>query len=140
MLVFLPGFREIRRVRDALAVPHDVDVLTLHGTMSGREQDAALSPAPRGRRKVVLSTDLAESSVTVPGVTTVVDAGLSREPRFDPRTGMSRLVTVRASQASADQRAGRAGRTRRGGASGCGRSADHAARDPHPAPRSCRPT
>jgi ATP-dependent helicase HrpB len=134
VLVFLPGVREITAVRRALRVGPDVDVIPLHGTLPPSEQDAALRPAPAGRRKVVLATDLAESSVTVPGVVTVVDAGLSREPRLDPRTGMSRLVTVRAAQASADQRAGRAGRTAAGHAVRLWSVADHAARDPHPRP------
>lgn len=134
VLVFLPGMREIRSTRRHLRVGDDVDVVQLHGSLPGRDQDRALAPATPGRRKVVLSTDLAESSVTVPGVRVVVDAGLSREPRLDPRTGMTRLVTVRASQASADQRAGRAGRLAPGWCVRLWSRADHGARDAHPRP------
>lgn len=112
-LVFLPGAAEIRRVearlRAALA-GRPVDVAPLHGSMPQEAQDRALAPSPAGRRKVVLSTAVAESSLTVEGVRIVVDAGLMRVPRFSPRTGMSRLETVPVSLASADQRRGRAGR------------------------------
>jgi ATP-dependent helicase HrpB len=118
VLVFLPGVGEIARVARSLGDvvadgpgPLPVDVRPLHGTLPPAEQDAALSAAPIGRRKVVLSTDVAETSVTVEGVTVVVDAGLARTPRFDPGSGLTRLVTGPASRASADQRAGRAGRT-----------------------------
>lgn len=116
VLVFLPGIGEIRRVQSLLSgrLPDTVDVHPLAGALSLREQDAALAPSPRGRRRVVLSTDIAESSLTVSGVRIVVDAGLARVPRFDVRTGMSRLTTVTTSRASADQRAGRAGRTEPG--------------------------
>ncbi len=134
VLVFLPGVREIRNTERALQVPADVDVRALHGSLPPREQDLALRPSPHGRRTVVLSTDLAESSVTVPGVRVVVDAGLSREPRLDPRTGLTRLVTTRASRASADQRAGRAGRVAPGAAVRLWSLEDHARRDPHPRP------
>ncbi len=111
VLVFLPGAREIRQVRDALGEPAGVEVAELHGSLPPHEQDAALAPASAGRRKVVLSTDVAESSITVPGVRAVVDLGLARRPAVDVGTGMTRLETVRVSQASADQRRGRAGRT-----------------------------
>jgi len=113
VLVFLPGTAEIRRTAAALSgtVGDDVRLLPLHGGLPADEQDAALRPPPAGVRHVVLSTDLAESSLTVPGVRVVVDAGLAREPRFDPDTGLSRLVTTRVSRDRADQRAGRAGRT-----------------------------
>jgi len=116
VLVFLPGIGEIRRVESLLvgAVPPDVDVRPLAGALALADQDLALQPSPRGRRRVVLSTDIAESSLTVSGVRVVVDAGLARVPRFDARTGMSRLTTVATSRASADQRAGRAGRTEPG--------------------------
>ncbi|MCU1360203.1 MAG: putative ATP-dependent helicase, partial [Ilumatobacteraceae bacterium] len=116
VLVFLPGVGEIRRVQTALSgrIPDHVDVHPLAGALSLAEQDAALQPSPAGRRRVVLSTDIAESSLTVSGVRIVVDAGLARVPRFDVRTGMSRLTTVTSSRASADQRAGRAGRTEPG--------------------------
>ncbi|MFP5308606.1 MAG: ATP-dependent helicase HrpB [Actinomycetes bacterium] len=116
VLVFLPGAREIRWVGEALEgrTPPDVVVTPLHGSLPPDAQDAAIAPAATGTRKVVLSTDVAESSLTIEGVTCVVDAGLAREPRFDPTSGMSRLVTVRVSRDRADQRAGRAGRVRPG--------------------------
>lgn len=116
VLVFLPGIGEIRRVESMLRdrVPGQVDVRPLAGALALADQDLALAPSPAGRRRVVLSTDIAESSLTVAGIRVVVDAGLARVPRFDPRTGMSRLTTVSTSRASADQRAGRAGRTEPG--------------------------
>ena len=137
VLVFLPGVREIRRAASALAGARLAGaplVLPLHGSLPPNEQDAALAPAPPGRRKVVLATDLAESSITIDGVTAVVDAGLSREPRFDAATGMTGLVTVPASRASADQRAGRAGRTAPGLCVRLWPEREHAARDAHPRP------
>jgi ATP-dependent helicase HrpB len=116
VLVFLPGIGEIRRVEGLLRdrVPSTVDVYPLAGALSLADQDLALTPSPAGRRRVVLSTDIAESSLTVAGVRVVVDAGLARVPRFDARPGMTRLTTVATSRASADQRAGRAGRTEPG--------------------------
>ncbi len=87
-----------------------IKILALHGEMSLAEQQAALAPAEPGTRRVILATNLAESSLTVPGVRAVVDSGLAREPRFDPNSGFTRLATVQVSRASADQRAGRAGR------------------------------
>ncbi len=114
VLVFLPGAREIRRTAEALEaarLPAGVEVLRLHGSLSAEAQDRAVRPAPDGRRKVVLSSAIAESSLTIDGVRVVVDAGLMRVPRFDPGTGMTRLETVRVSRDSADQRRGRAGRT-----------------------------
>jgi ATP-dependent helicase HrpB len=112
VLVFLPGAGEIGRVARLLAgsVPAGVAVHPLHGSLPAAEQDRALAPSPPGGRRVVLATDIAESSLTVDGVRVVVDAGLARSPRYDPATGLTRLVTRPASQASADQRAGRAGR------------------------------
>ncbi len=110
-LVFLPGVREIRRVEERLAgVGADVDVAPLFGDLSPSEQDRAIAPAPSGRRKVVLATSIAETSLTIEGVRIVIDGGQMRAPRFSPRSGMTRLETVRVSQASADQRRGRAGR------------------------------
>lgn len=115
VLVFLPGQAEIRRASELLAegLPRAVpcDLRPLHGMMSGEAQDAAILPSPPGRRKVVLATAIAESSLTIEGVRVVVDSGLARVPRFSPRNGMTRLATVRVSRASADQRRGRAGRT-----------------------------
>jgi ATP-dependent helicase HrpB len=111
VLMFLPGIAELQRTRDALeAEPLDARVELLHGSLSLDEQDRVLRPRLPGRR-VILSTAIAESSVTLDGVRVVVDAGLARVPRYDPRSGMSRLATVRVSRASADQRRGRAGRT-----------------------------
>ena len=136
VLVFLPGAREIRDVVATLRprVGNNVDVRPLYGALSSSDQDAALHPPAPGRRKVVVATDIAESSVTVAGVEAVVDAGLSREPRQHPGTGMTRLVTVPASVASADQRAGRAGRERPGIAVRLWSLADHARRDAAPRP------
>ena len=108
VLVFLPGVGEIETVRSNLHLS-DVPVLTLHGQLSAAEQDRALSPA--SGRRVILSTSIAESSLTVPGVSVVVDAGLAREPRFDAGRGLSSLVTVPAALARLEQRAGRAART-----------------------------
>jgi ATP-dependent helicase HrpB len=112
VLVFLPGAREIRRVQSILQSDGDasVRVLPLFGDLSGEEQDAALLPAAAGTRKVVLATNIAETSLTIEGVRVVVDSGLVRRSVFDPSTGMSRLETQRISRASADQRQGRAGR------------------------------
>jgi len=107
VLAFLPGVAEIRRTAAALS-GLDADVLPLHGRLPGAEQDAALRPGPR--RRVVLATAVAESSLTVPGVRAVVDAGLARTPRVDHRRGLAGLVTARVSAAVAEQRAGRAGR------------------------------
>jgi ATP-dependent RNA helicase HrpB len=113
LLVFLPGAAEIRRVHAALSehsLGDDVRVLPLHGTLTPDAQRRAILPAPAPSRKIVLSTSIAETSLTIEGVRVVIDAGLSRVPRFSPRSGMSRLETVRVSRASADQRRGRAGR------------------------------
>ncbi|MBV8394084.1 MAG: ATP-dependent helicase HrpB, partial [Alphaproteobacteria bacterium] len=110
-LVFLPGVGEIRRVQERLdGLARDIDVAPLYGDLPPGEQDRAISPSPAGRRKVVLSTSIAETSLTIEGVRIVIDSGQMRLPRFSPRSGMTRLETVRVSQASADQRRGRAGR------------------------------
>ena len=117
VLVFLPGQREIVQAQNALAdLPalRDVALLQLHGDLAIDAQSAVLVSDPNGRRRVVLATNVAESSVTLPGVRVVIDAGLAREPRYDPNSGFSRLDTVTISQASADQRAGRAGRVAEG--------------------------
>jgi ATP-dependent helicase HrpB len=121
VLVFLPGQREIARVQAALAQRatgsgehRQADVLALHGELPVEQQSRVLQPAPDGVRRVVLATNVAESSVTLPGVRVVIDTGLAREPRFDPNSGFSRLDVVTISQASADQRAGRAGRVAEG--------------------------
>jgi ATP-dependent helicase HrpB len=112
MLVFLPGAGEIRRVQGMLSdVGHDVDVLPLFGELGASEQDAAIRPAKPGRRKIVLATNIAETSLTIDGVRIVVDSGIERRSLFDPSSGMNRLEVQRISRASAEQRAGRAGRT-----------------------------
>jgi ATP-dependent helicase HrpB len=113
LLVFLPGAREIERTADLLresARDPGVDVRPLYGAMSAADQDAAIAPAPEGRRKVVLATSIAETSLTIEGVRVVIDSGLARRPRYEPDVGLTRLETVRASQASVEQRKGRAGR------------------------------
>ena len=113
ILVFLPGAGEIRRVARLLGeggVAPDIDVAPLYGDLAQGAQDAALLPAPAGRRKIVLATSIAETSLTIEGIRIVIDGGLARVPRFDPSSGMTRLETVRVSQASSDQRRGRAGR------------------------------
>ena len=116
VLVFLPGQREIARVQTALQTVLDpaVQVLPLHGELPVDQQSQVLQPDPGGRRRVVLATNVAESSVTLPGVRVVIDAGLAREPRYDPNSGFARLDVVNIAQASADQRAGRAGRVAEG--------------------------
>ncbi len=141
IVVFLPGQREIAQAQNALAhlailsrgngvgmtgehgtlATHSgkstgeaVALLALHGELPLEAQSAALAPDPDGRRRIVLATNVAESSVTLPGVRVVIDAGLAREPRYNPNSGFSRLETVAISQASADQRAGRAGRVAQG--------------------------
>ncbi|SDX85525.1 ATP-dependent helicase HrpB [Lysobacter enzymogenes] len=113
VLAFLPGQREIARADAALAgseAARGVDVLALHGELPVEQQSRVLQPDPDGRRRVVLATNVAESSVTLPGVRVVIDSGLAREPRYDPNSGFARLDVVAIAQASADQRAGRAGR------------------------------
>lgn len=114
LLVFLPGQAEIRRLHEqlseALAGRADVLLCPLHGELELAAQRAAIEPAPAGMRKVVLATNIAETSLTIDGVRVVIDAGLARVPRFDPGSGMTRLDTQRISRASSTQRAGRAGR------------------------------
>ena len=113
ILAFLPGEAEIRRTEDALkeaSLPTDVKVMPLFGAMALADQDAVLRPSIDGTRKVVLATTIAETSLTIDGIDMVIDSGFKRSPRFDPATGMTALATVRVSQASADQRRGRAGR------------------------------
>jgi len=116
ILAFLPGQREIERTAERLEgrIPANVDIVPLYGNLDGRAQDAAIKPAPAGRRKIVLATSIAETSLTIDGVRVVIDSGLSRLPKYEPATGLTRLETVRVSRASADQRAGRAGRTQPG--------------------------
>ena len=117
VLVFLPGAAEIRRTETALReriTDPAVDVVPLFGALEADVQDRAIAPAPPGRRKVVLATSIAETSLTIEGVRVVIDCGLARVPRYEPDVGLTRLETVRVSRASADQRRGRAGRTEPG--------------------------
>ncbi len=117
ILAFLPGQGEIhrtaQRLRELLRDP-SVDIAPLYGALDKAEQDRALNPSPTGRRKVVLATSVAETSLTIEGVRVVIDGGLSRVPRFEPSSGLTRLATVRVSRSSAEQRRGRAGRTEPG--------------------------
>ncbi len=131
VLVFLPGVGEVSAVVTRLAGV-DADVRPLHGRLPPREQDLALTPGDR--RRVVVSTAVAESSLTVPGVRAVVDAGLSRQPRTDHRRGLAGLVTVGVSRAAAEQRAGRAGREGPGNVYRCWSQAEHAHLLAHPEP------
>ncbi|MFC7937214.1 ATP-dependent RNA helicase [Streptomyces sp. NPDC057387] len=132
VLCFLPGVGEISRVAGRLGSLGDVDVLQVHGRAPAAVQDAVL--APGARRRVVLATAVAESSLTVPGVRAVVDAGLAREPRVDHARGLSALTTVRASRAAARQRAGRAGREAPGVVYRCWAEAEDARLPRFPAP------
>ncbi|MDN5892518.1 MAG: hypothetical protein L0H93_00705 [Nocardioides sp.] len=131
VLVFVPGVAEVDAVVRRLA-GGDVAVHALHGRLSSTEQDRALTEGPS--RRVVVSTAVAESSLTVPGVRVVVDAGFSREPRTDHRRGLAGLVTVTVSRAAAEQRAGRAGRLGPGAVLRCWSEADHAHLAAHPEP------
>lgn len=117
VLVFLPGqgeiHRTVQRLNERLRDP-SVDVVALYGSLDKGEQDRAIEPAPPGRRKVVLATSVAETSLTIEGVRVVIDGGLSRVPRFEPSSGLTRLATVKVSRSSAEQRRGRAGRVEPG--------------------------
>ncbi|MER5602706.1 DEAD/DEAH box helicase, partial [Streptomyces sp. NPDC002265] len=132
VLCFLPGVGEIARVAGQLGALGDVDVLQVHGRAPAAVQDAVL--APGARRRVVLATSVAESSLTVPGVRVVVDSGLAREPRVDHARGLSALATVRASQAAGRQRAGRAGREAPGAVYRCWSEAEDTRLPRFPAP------
>ncbi len=117
VLAFLPGAAEIRRTQNLLAErirDASVEIVPLFGALEASVQDRAIAPAPRGHRKVVLATSIAETSLTIEGVRIVVDSGLARVPRYEPDIGLTRLETVRASRAAVDQRRGRAGRTEPG--------------------------
>lgn len=116
VLVFLPGQGEIKRTQSLLEgrVPADTDIAPLYGALDSRAQDLAVRPAISGRRKVVLTTAIAQTSLTIEGVRIVIDSGLSRVPRYDPQTGLTRLETVKVSRATAEQRKGRAGRVEPG--------------------------
>ncbi|WP_108999988.1 ATP-dependent helicase HrpB [Streptomyces rishiriensis] len=132
VLCFLPGVGEIARVAGLLGAPDGVDVLQVHGRAPAAVQDAVL--APGARRRVVLASSVAESSLTVPGVRVVVDSGLAREPRVDHARGLSALATVRASRAAGRQRAGRAGREAPGAVYRCWTQAEDARLPLFPAP------
>jgi ATP-dependent helicase HrpB len=113
VLAFLPGAAEIRRTQNFLSERiHDasIDIVPLYGALDAAVQDRAIAPSPKGRRKVVLATSIAETSLTIEGVRIVVDSGMARIPRYEPDIGLTRLETVRASRAAVDQRRGRAGR------------------------------
>ena len=132
VLVFVPGVGEIDGLARRLGGDLGADVRPLHGRLTPREQDLALTPGPR--RRVVVSTAVAESSLTVPGVRVVVDAGLARQPRTDHRRGLAGLVTVSVSRSSAEQRAGRAGREGPGAAYACWSPLEDTRLAPHPQP------
>jgi ATP-dependent helicase HrpB len=139
VLVFLPGVGEIRGVQNELADfarNHDVEVLPLHGELAPEEQDRALRP--NQRRKIVLATNVAETSVTVADVTAVLDTGLAREQQFEPGVGLNRLRKVQISRAAADQRAGRAGRTQPGVCVRLWSESAHLGRRPHTEPEILR--
>ncbi len=117
VLAFLPGAAEIRRTQNLLGErvqDSSIEIVPLFGALDAAVQDRAISPAPKGTRKVVLATSIAETSLTIEGVRIVVDSGLARVPRYEPDIGLTRLETVRVSRAAADQRRGRAGRTEPG--------------------------
>lgn len=137
ILAFLPGAGEIRRVAEMLdGTPLDARtrILPLYGDLAPEAQDAALRPAAPGERKVVLATNIAETSLTIEGIRVVIDSGLERRSRFDPPSGMSRLATVRCSRASADQRRGRAGRLGPGVCIRLWSEGEHASLAAHSAP------
>lgn len=137
VLVFLPGQGEIRRTQRQLeesALPRNVRVLPLYGELPIEQQDLALRPAADNERKVVLATNIAETSLTIEGIRLIVDSGLVRRARFDPGTGMSRLETGRISRASAAQRRGRAGRTQTGVCYRLWPESEHGSLSAHTAP------
>jgi len=136
ILVFLPGMREIRRTEEELrkGPSDDVVVHVLHGELPRSVQDSALAPDNQGKRKIILSTSIAETSLTIDGVRIVVDSGLVRSARFDPRRGMSGLVTIPVSRAVADQRRGRAGRQSAGVCYRLWTESEHAQLTDYPTP------
>ena len=136
ILAFLPGVAEIERTAERLEarLSADTDLFRLHGAREAADQRAAIAPAPPGRRKIVLATSIAETSITIDGVRVVVDSGLSRRPQLDRSVGLTRLVTVRSSQACVTQRAGRAGRTAPGVAIRLWEAAETLGRVPYDVP------
>ncbi|WP_187264802.1 ATP-dependent helicase HrpB [Pontibacter beigongshangensis] len=139
ILVFLPGMGEMRRVAEQLEgkLPAATDLHVLHGDLSLSKQLAAIQPAPRGRRKVVLATSIAETSLTIEGVKVVIDGGFARVPKFVPRTSLTTLATLPVSQAAADQRRGRAGRLGPGTCHRLWTLADQQQLPPRQAPEIC---
>lgn len=136
-LVFLPGSGEIRQVYDQLKnsdLPADTFVAPLYGSLSAREQDQAISAAPKGQRKIVLATNIAETSITIEGIRVVIDSGLERRPHFDANSGMTRLILGQIAFSSAEQRAGRAGRIEPGVCIRLWPAADNARMSPQQAP------
>ncbi|MBW3544830.1 MAG: ATP-dependent helicase HrpB, partial [Bacteroidetes bacterium] len=135
ILVFLPGLGEIRKVEEGLqSLGPALSIHPLYGDLSQAAQQAALLPHPQGRRKIVLATSIAETSLTIEGIRVVVDSGYVRVPRFDPRSGLSRLETLPLTRATADQRAGRAGRLGPGLAYRLWSEGAHQHLQPHPQP------
>ncbi len=137
MLVFLPGAGEIRRTQQRLeerVLPSGTRIAPLYGDLDLAAQDAAIRPSPAGERKIVLATSIAETGLTIEGVRVVIDSGLARVPRFEPASGMTRLETVRVSQASAEQRRGRAGRLAPGICYRLWSEAEHKSLPQYPAP------
>jgi ATP-dependent helicase HrpB len=137
VLVFLPGAAEIRRTAERLqerALPPGTCIAPLYGDLDLAAQDAAIRPSPEGQRKIVLATSIAETSLTIEGVRVVIDSGLARVPRFEPASGMTRLETVRVSQAAAEQRKGRAGRVAPGLCYRLWNEAEHKSLPQYPAP------
>jgi ATP-dependent helicase HrpB len=137
VLVFLPGQAEIRRTETLLAqriTEQGTDIVALYGALDAQVQDRAIAPSPPGRRKVVLATSIAETSLTIEGVRIVIDSGLARVPRYEPGVGLTRLETVRVSRAAADQRRGRAGRTEPGVCYRFGTEAETASLEPYARP------
>jgi ATP-dependent helicase HrpB len=137
VLVFLPGQAEIRRTETLLAqriTEQGTDIVALYGALDPQVQDRAIAPSSPGRRKVVLATSIAETSLTIEGVRIVIDSGLARVPRYEPGVGLTRLETVRVSRAAADQRRGRAGRTEPGVCYRFGTEAEIASLEPYARP------
>src|ERR1039458_5509270 len=142
LLVFLPGAAEIRRTEIQLkerVADKNVDIVALYGALDAREQDRAISPAPAGRRKVVLATSIAETSLTIEGVRVVIDSGLSRVPRYEPDVGLTRLENVRVSRAAPTSAAAAPAAPNRASATGCGTSRRPARSRPTRGRKSCRP-
>lgn len=138
LLAFLPGVGAIKQVEERLSqLPDNVEVCPLYGQLSFAEQQKAIAPASGGKRKVVLATNIAETSLTIEGIRLVVDSGLERVARFDLKNGLTRLEQVRVAQSSAIQRAGRAGRIEEAFASDCIRKANSSSNRKFPNQKSC---